>query len=320
MRQSAFQLTSLIWILLLQLLLAGISHAREPVSAVQYPAKITPEMLLGKKLFFDPLLSEDRQTSCASCHLFSHGGSYPKAKTPMHNGSKSRYNSPSVFNLSQNYPLGWEGQLTSMQAQMHSLVNKQAKMGLSWDNIENRLRQQADYNSRFTRLYPEGITRKSITQALVTYQLALTTPSPFDAYLQGDESAISEDAILGYELFKRYGCVSCHQGQKIGGNLLQKIGVIEPYAYDPDDSSQASLGRYNTTENEADIQVFRVPSLRNVAQTPPYFHDGSVSTLEDVIRLMARHQLGREIPVTDVTLIVAFLESLSGSPHPTLMP
>ena len=320
MRQRVIQLTSLIWILALQLFVAGIGYAREPVSAVHYPVKITPEMLLGKKLFFDPLLSENRQTSCASCHLFSHGGSYPLAKTPMHNGSKSRYNSPSVFNLSQNYPLGWEGQLISMQEQMHNLVTKQAKMGLSWDNIENRLRQQADYDARFSRLYPEGITRETITRALVTYQLALTTPSPFDAYLQGDESAISEDAILGYELFKRYGCVSCHQGQKIGGNLLQKIGVIEPYAYDPDDSSQASLGRYNTTENEADIQVFRVPSLRNVADTPPYFHDGSVSTLEDVITLMARHQLGREIPETDISLIVAFLQSLSGSPHPTLMP
>ncbi len=320
MRQRELPLISLIWILALQLLLAGLSHAREPLAPIQLPQTVTPEMLLGKQLFFDQTLSADSKTNCASCHLFNHGGSYPKDKTPMHDGSKSRYNSPSIFNLSQNYPLGWEGQLISMQEQMHSLVDQQVKMGLSWSTIETRLQQQPEYVERFAKLYPQGITRETITQALVTYEIALTTPAPFDAYLLGDTNAISEDAKLGYELFKRYGCVSCHQGEKIGGNLLQKIGVIEPYAYDPDDSSLASLGRYNTTGNKADIQVFRVPSLRNVADTPPYFHDGSVSTLEQVVSLMSRHQLGREIPETDIKLIVAFLNSLSGSPHPKLMP
>ncbi len=320
LRQRVFQLTSLIWILVLQLVLAGVSHAREPVSAVKYPEKITPEMLLGKQLFFDPILSEDRKTTCASCHQFSHGGSFPDATTLMYNGQPSRYNSSSVFNLSANYILGWEGQFSSIAQQIDALVTKKTVMGLSWNEITARLQQHSEYRQRFDIIYPEGITRQTVMHAIATYETALTTPSPFDAFQQGDNGAISEDAKLGYELFKRYGCISCHQGQNIGGNLLQKIGVIEPYTYDPNDRSQASLGRYNTTHNEADIQVFRVPSLRNVADTPPYFHDGSVSTLEEAVSLMSKHQLGREIPSSDITLIVAFLQSLSGSPHPTLIP
>lgn len=312
--------SSLKWILLLQLFIAGTAHAREPISPIEWPQQITDEMLLGKKLFFDPLLSQKQDMSCASCHLFEHGGSIPKAKALQDNGTLSRYNPSSVFNLSHNYPLGWEGQILSIQQQISTLMFKESIMGLNWEQLVTRLKADPQYPEQFKTIYEEGITPDTVALAITQFEIGLSTPSPFDAYLKGDEQAISEDAQLGYELFKRYGCVSCHQGEKVGGNLLQKLGVIEPYAYDPDSNSPTNLGRYNTTNSEQDIQVFRVPSLRNVADTPPYFHDGSVDNLEQVVSLMARHQLGREIPATDIRLIVEFLKSLSGLPHPELMP
>lgn len=310
----------LIWILILQLSLVAKLYAQEPITVVKWPAEINAEMLLGKQLFFDKMLSAKQSMSCASCHRFDHGGSIPQAKAQQNDGSFSRYNPSSIFNLSNNYPLGWEGQISSVEKQISNLMFKENIMGLSWPKLVKRLKNQPHYVRQFTQLYPDGITQTNIAVAIAQYELALTTPSPFDAYLQGNQQAISKDAVLGYELFKRYGCVSCHQGKKVGGNLLQKIGVINPYNYNTAKNTLSDLGRYNSTGEEHDRQVFRVPSLRNVADSPPYFHDGSIETLEQAVTLMGRHQLGLEISTKNVRLIIAFLSSLSGTPHPELLP
>ena len=288
---------------------------KEPVTPVYWPDNISQEMLLGKQLFFDPELSARRDISCANCHDFSHGGSTPVPRPVNSQGEQTRYNSPSVFNLNSHYLLGWEGQFTDMQAQLNDLIGIKQEMGLDWPTLLSRLDTSPVYPQAFRKVYPDGISRNNIIRAISAFQMALTTPSPFDAYLQGDKQAISNAARQGYSLFKRYGCSACHQGQAIGANLLQKIGVIKPYA-----QSAGDAGRFNTTGKHNDLQVYRVPSLRNVAETAPYFHNGSVSNLETAVITMGWHQLGRHIPGNDVQLIIAFLQSLSGTPHPELLP
>lgn len=311
-------------ILLTLLMLAAkplpADHSEVMITAISWPEKITPQMRLGKQLFFDTKLSKNDQISCASCHEFTAGGSVPIAKPTQFIGSQVRYNPSSIFNLNLNYKMGWIGHIASPTAQLNRLVSGKKVMGLSWEELQRKLRADSDYVEQFEQVYGQGITKETISDAIVSYENALTTPAAFDRYLEGDSQAISKEALKGYDLFQRYGCIACHQGQNVGGNLLQKIGAVVPYHPDLDALPKADLGRYNFTGVKSDIQVFRVPSLRNVAQSAPYLHDGSISELSEVVRLMAKHQLGRSINDADVQLIIAFLQSLSGSVHPELMP
>jgi len=301
------------------------AHQADAITAIQWPVKITPKMLLGKRLFFDKRLSKDYKTSCASCHQFDRGGSSFEKRPIQHSGKPAKHNSTSIFNITQNYKLGWIGQFASAELHLNNLIEEKKDMGLSWMEIEQRINTDAEYVKLFTQAFTAtelggDITRGHINQALVTYELALTTPSSFDLYLQGDKTAITEQAVKGFELFQDYGCVSCHQGKNIGGNLFQKLGVFETYqpAFSMEDRTH--LGRYNYSGKAIDRQVFRVPSLRNVALTSPYFHDGSIYDLGTVIKLMAKHQLGRNLSEVDIARIIAFLQSLNGMPHPELIP
>lgn len=297
----------------------AFSHPQESITTIEWPDVITDEMLLGKRLFSDKILSAENSSACVTCHQFEHGGSSPESHPVMTTGYPTKYNSPSIFNLNTNYRLGWVANLQSAGHQLNGLVEGQKVMGLSWAQIVQRLNSHTEYKKMFQKVYASAANPENITQAITRYEHALTTPSPFDRYLAGDQSAVSEDAIKGYDLFKRYGCISCHQGRNVGGNLLQKLGVIEPYKK-KGELKEADLGRYNKTKNVNDMQVFRVPPLRNVANTGPYLHDGSIDSLRAVIILMAKHQLGRTMTDSDVSLIEAFLHSLTGSPHPELIP
>ena len=165
----------------------------------------------------------------------------------------------------------------------------------------------------FNASYANGIKSETIKEAIATFERSLITPnSRFDRFLRGDRGSLTDEEKDGYGLFKSYGCASCHQGMNAGGNIFQKFGVMGNYFADRGKETKADLGRFNATGDQADRHVFKVPSLRNIALTAPYFHDGSASSLEEAVEVMSKYQLGRRLPPEDVARIVAFLKTLSG--------
>jgi cytochrome c peroxidase len=184
-------------------------------------------------------------------------------------------------------------------------------MASSWEKAAENLAARPAYRARFLEVFPDGITPANVRAALLEYERSLITPNaPFDRYLRGDTAAISAEARQGFALFKDYGCASCHQGAAVGGNMLQRFGVMRDYFSERGDVKPPDYGKFNVTAREEDRFVFRVPSLRNVARTAPYFHDGSAATLERAVLVMARYQLGRELDAGAVAQIVAFLRTL----------
>jgi cytochrome c peroxidase len=273
----------------------------------------TPKARLGAKLFFDPQLSADNSVSCASCHPFDHGGADYGARSVGTGGKAGGINAPSIFNLEFNFRYNWNGAAETLHEHLDLPMRNPAVMGTDFPQIVEKLKHSGDYPKRFAAVFPEGLTPATIKDALVEYERSLITPnSRFDRWLRGDKAALSAQELEGYRRFKALGCTSCHQGRNAGGNLFQKFGVMGDYFADRGNITKADWGRFNVTNNERDRFVFRVPSLRNVAQTAPYFHDGSAATLPDAVRVMARYQLGRTIGEDDLAMIVAFLSTLSG--------
>ena len=291
--------------------------AQSKITPINYPILHEPEkVMLGKALFKEPLLFGRGGLTCLSCHLLDQGGSYPAALG--HPAQRVAINVPTVLNTSLNFRWKWNGKYTSLKDHLLSSINHNSQQD-SWSVIINRLSSQSDYQARFERVYGE-LTADAILDAIVRYEEALIALSAFDAYLLGQEDAISEKAKLGYQRFQEYGCIACHQGKNIGGNLLQPIGLINPFFTSDKVIQSIDLGRFNVTGRAEDKHIFRVPSLRNVARTGPYLHDGSIEDLGNAVRIIAYHQLGRYLPSDDVDLIVAFLTSLSGDPLAELLP
>jgi len=207
----------------------------------------------------------------------------------------------------------WDGRADSLEEQVEGPLLGAGEMGSSWPAAVEALQRDAGYARRFSASYPEGITRASVADAIAVFERSLTTTgSRFDRFLRGDLAALTDEELEGYRTFKAYGCVSCHQGVNVGGNLFQTFGVFGDYFADRGHEGPEDLGRYNVTKRPEDRHQFRVPSLRLAALTPPYFHDGSAATLEEAIRIMARYQLGREIDPRDEQRIVQFLKTLPG--------
>jgi cytochrome c peroxidase len=209
----------------------------------------------------------------------------------------------------------WNGRAASLEEQIDIPVKGKSGMGSNWPEIISKLSQDQDYLRIFSALYPDGLQSRNIKDAIATFERSLATPSRFDRHLKGDANAISADEKKGYALFKSYGCIACHQGTNVGGNMFQRFGVMGNYFEDRGGITKADYGRYNITGREEDRFVFRVPSLRNVALTPPYFHDGSAKTLEAAIGVMAQYQLGAILPDQDRDLIIKFLQSLTGESY-----
>ena len=273
------------------------------------PAKVA----LGQRLFHDPRLSRDDSLSCASCHNLNQGGDDQQRVSTGVGGAQGPINAPTVFNSGFNFSQFWDGRAASLEDQIDGPVQAPIEMGSKWSDVVAKLRQDPSYQSAFTTLYPgDGIQRHTIKDAIATFERSLVTPSRFDQYLLGNAEAISADEKKGYSLFKSYGCIACHQGANIGGNMYQYFGVMGNYFQDRGNITEADYGRYNVTGKEKDRFKFRVPSLRNVALTAPYFHDGSAQTLHEAVAVMAKYQLGRNLPAQDLNLIVKFLESLTG--------
>lgn len=296
--------------------------AREPLS-VQAKEPIQPipiavsfdlaKYALGEKLFKDPRLSQNNQVSCLSCHRFDAGGADRDRYSKGLNNALTQVNTPTVFNAAYSFRFNWNGRFDSLIAHTDAIMKNPDIMGSEWAVVKQKIAGIETYRQAFETIYEGGINRDNVIDAIVAYEAALTTPNgPFDQYLRGDLSAISAEAKAGYRHFKAYGCVSCHQGVNVGGNMFQKFGVMGDYFADRGAVSEADFGRFNFTKAESDRYVFRVPSLRNVALTPPYLHDGNAQTLQEAIRIMVKYQLGRPIPDQHIEQIAQFLETLTG--------
>lgn len=267
---------------------------------------------LGSKLFRDARVSGDGKLACSDCHAFDRGGANGQAFSKFPGRKTGSVNVPSVFNSAFSFRFGWAGNLEDIGQQLDAAMESRAAMSGSWDEATLRLSNDRAIRVAFERVYSDGLTPLNLREVLAIYSLSLITPdSRFDRSLRG-ELALSSDEQHGYDLFRDYGCISCHQGINVGGNMLQRFGVIRDYFAGRTDLTPADQGLFAKTGREEDRHVFRVPSLRNVALTAPYFHDGSRATLEDAVTTMARYQLGRELTTEQAGQISAFLRTLTG--------
>jgi cytochrome c peroxidase len=263
---------------------------------------------LGRMLFFDARLSRDRDVSCNSCHALDSYGVDGKSRSVGTGGTLGQRNAPTVFHAAGAIANFWDGRAANVEAQAKSPILGDAEMDMpSAAAVERTLRAIPGYVDAFRAAFPgQAITLDNVDRALGAFERGLVTPSRWDRYLAGDLAALTRSEIAGLKTFSDAGCITCHTGELVGASMFQKVGIAAPWP------SQRDRGRAQVTELAADDMVFRVPSLRDVARTAPYFHDGSVANLSDAVRLMARYQLGEEVSDDEVAAIVAWLGTLTG--------
>lgn len=262
---------------------------------------------LGKGLFFDPILSVDESISCSSCHNLPGNGANQTSYSFGVNGSEGNINSPTVLNARFNFVQFWNGRAKDLKDQALGPITNPMEMADIIENVLNKL-NNSKYKKEFESIYKEGVTKDNLADAIAEFEKALITPnSRFDRYLRGEINAINEQEKRGYETFKDLGCISCHNGIGVGGNMYQRIGIIEPYKQDKD-----LKGRFEITHRDRDVNVYKVPSLRNIELTAPYFHDGQSQTLKDAVRKMQVLQLGIRPKKNYTSDIEAFLKTLTG--------
>ena len=274
---------------------------------------------LGKRLFFETRLSSDGTISCASCHDLEAWGAETSNVSEGVKKALGDRNSPTVYNSFYNFKQFWDGRADSLSHQALEPVVNPVEMGISsWDDAVDKLkhdqtpRKDSSYTDVFMSVYGKDVSKELVVDAIAEYEKTLVTiNAPFDRFLKGEQNAISDVQKKGYGLFKSYGCVACHQGANVGGNMFQKFGVLNDISGETGTLSQ-DLGRYNVTKNEWDKRVFKVPSLRLAVNTAPYFHNGSVKTIQEAVEIMIEYQLGRSVPTQDRDAIIAFLGSLVG--------
>jgi cytochrome c peroxidase len=274
-------------------------HAgEEPITPIPQPSPADAlKLALGERLFADKSLSRDGSRACSTCHDIHTNGADRSRRDRAVDGSELALNTPTIFNAGLNFRLNWEGDFRTLEAQAESALKGRQGLGASIDDILRKRKADPGIKHQFDVAYGHGPDRASLLDAIATYERSLVTPgSRFDHWLQGDATALSAEEQKGYQLFKSLGCVSCHQGVNIGGNLFERHGIFHPLA-------------------APKPEVLRVPSLRNVATTPPYFHDGSTATLDEAVRKMAYAQLDDTLTDRQVDAIVAFLQTLTGTYH-----
>ncbi len=286
----------------------------EPISPLYTNLGLPPgKVALGHHLFYDKRLSADNSISCATCHDMGKGGSDGLETAVGYNDQIGNLNTPTVFNCSLSLAQFWDGRVATLEEQASGPVHNPIEMATNWPAVVAKLQRDPGFVQAFNEEYPEGLCEAAIVDAIATFEKSLiTVNSPFDRYLMGDRSAISADAVKGYELFKDLGCISCHQGAAVGGNMFQKFGVMEDYFCGDDANAAVHKGRFNFTKQKSDLHRFKVPTLRNIELTGPYFHHGRTTTLREAIEIMAEHQLGTDLLESETHLIEAFLKSLTG--------
>ena len=287
---------------------------REPLKPIPEAVDVDPgKVALGRALFHDPRLSKDNTTACVSCHDLVNGGDDGRRVSVGIEGREGPINAPTVFNAGLNFRQFWDGRARNLEQQIDGPLQAPAELGSLWPEVLAKLHAHEDYSVRFSALYPDGISRANVKDALAEFMRSLVTPNGrFDRWLKGEADALNIEEKRGYALFKHYGCVSCHQGANVGGNMFQVFGVLNEYFKRRGNITDADMGRYNITGNPADRHAFKVPSLRMAALTAPYLHDGSAQTLRDAVDAMFEFQLGREASEEDKEAIVAFIKTLPG--------
>lgn len=287
---------------------------QEPILPV--PATLNADMeraAIGELLFNDTRLSSDGQFSCASCHSLHQGGDDNLQFSLSSTTDQNTINTPTVFNAVFNFRQLWDGSLKNSEMQVEHSITSQHEFNNNWDHLLTTLSGDRQLLALFDDAYADGLNRANMVNAIVEYQKTLITPnSRFDRYLRNEDDALTDKELAGYRLFKESGCVSCHQGINVGGNLFQKFGVFYDYMAQRGDIQTADFGRMNVTNRQVDKHVFKVPGLRNVELTAPYLHDGSAETLEDAIYIMGQTQLGRDLSDQEIGLIKSFLLTLTG--------
>lgn len=283
---------------------------------LQRPTGVDEDIVaLGKMLFFDPRLSRDHDLSCNSCHRVDRDGADGRAISVGHAGRKGKRNAPTVFNTNDHVALFWDGRAASLEQQASSPILNPDEMAMTdAKSVAQTLQKIPGYATAFEAAFPgEPIDLVHVGRAIAAFERTLVTPSRWDRFLEGERSALTSLEQRGLKLFADVGCVQCHTGELVGGSMFQKVGITDPWP------NQTDQGRFELTHLDTDKMVFKVPSLRNVQTTGPYFHDGSVATLRTAIAMMAKHQLGTELSPDEVTSIEAWLKCLS-SDHPAIAP
>ncbi|MGR8979596.1 MAG: cytochrome c peroxidase [Gammaproteobacteria bacterium] len=287
----------------------------EPVQPLPLTVDLDPEKVaLGNKLFHDRLLSGDNTLNCAFCHDLTRGGVDQARVATGIRGQQGPINSPTVYNAMYNIAQFWDGRAKDLQEQAQGPVANPIEMGAEWDDVVNKLKQVVDYQNAFAKLYPkQGLTKTTVTDAIAVFEESLVTPNArFDRYLRGDQAMLTADENEGYQLFKD-NCASCHFGPALGGLSFEKMGVKQDYfKLRGGELTEADNGRFNVTKDEKDRHFFKVPVLRNIELTHPYFHDGSVDNLTEAVRIMGQVQVGKTFTGEETGKIVAFLKTLTG--------
>lgn len=308
-------------LLLILVLFFSFLYGNEPIQPLPKEIKYDKEKaLLGKKLYFDPILSKDNTISCASCHNLELGGVDNLQFSFGIKGQVGNINTPTVLNSIFNFRQMWDGRAKTLAHQVQFPITSPVEMGNNFENLIATLSNNNYYNKIFKKVYKDGITKNNIGDALEEFQKTLITPSPFDDYLRGNENAISTNQKKGYELFNKKGCVSCHNGINIGGGLYSQFGLTDESiannlvnnTSDTKNEYNPDLGLYNITKNDFDKFYFKVPTLRNVSLTYPYLHNGRIKTLNEAISSIAKAQLGLDLTKEEAFLIEEFLKSLNG--------
>jgi len=274
------------------------------------------KVALGKKLFFDVRLSKDNTISCNSCHNLKTFGVDNLPVSPGNDkGSFGTRNSPTVLNAALHFSQFWDGRAKDVEEQAGMPILNPVEMAIPNEKfLEDRLSGIEEYKKGFAIAFPDEenpINYTNIKNAIAAFERMLITPSPFDAFLNGKENALTNKEKEGLDMFMRTGCIACHSGKLLGGHSLLKFGSFYNY-WELTQSSIIDMGRYEVTQKEADKYLFKIPSLRNVAQTAPYFHDGSVEDLSEAVKIMAKLQVDKDLSDEDAKSIVAFLNSLTG--------
>ncbi|MBI9042256.1 MAG: cytochrome-c peroxidase [Lutibacter sp.] len=273
------------------------------------------KVLLGKKLYFDNRLSKDNTQSCNTCHNLETYGVDNLSTSPGNNGGFGTRNSPTVFNAALHMSQFWDGREPDVEAQAGGPILNPVEMAMPSEKIVvERLSKIEEYNTIFSKVFPDEknpINYKNIQNAIGAFERKLITPSRFDDFIAGDLNALSTIEKDGMQLFISTGCIACHSGNVLGGNIYQKFGVYDDY-WKYTKSTKIDEGKFVVSKKDGDKYVFKAPSLRNIEKTYPYFHDGSVNNLKEAVSIMAKVQLNKDLSEKDLNSLIAFLNSLTG--------
>jgi cytochrome c peroxidase len=264
---------------------------------------------LGRLLYFEARLSASHDISCNSCHPLDKYGTDGAATSTGFGAQRGTRNAPTTYHASGMIAQFWDGRSPDVERQAIVPIMNPVEMASTETRVLATLRSIPEYGERFTRAFPterDPITLANVGRAIGAFERRLLTPSRWDRYLQGDKQALAAVELEGMRIFTNIGCITCHTGELVGGTSFQRVGIVEPWP------NATDRGRVEVTKDPADDMVFRVPSLRNIAMTAPYFHDGSAATLEDAVKMMGRHQLGLELDPAETASIVVWLRSMTG--------